>query len=449
MREIEERFGMEPGWEAAAGESKELPINWEEYQPGWGAWVDSDFSEISKERVAQDLQRLTTEENVGDVLEQQPDLYEKFVWLKLAPGRYPKISMNVKVTLWYEGKTFLNPNPKSSKPEDKFIRFTDCMDSTMMNLACIFAYNPDIKNFDVEYLNKKLRILKINAKLGAFFAGDHQAFEKELPDGKTKKIFPTPENIEDVAVHGAWTDVIANVPGIAYNKCFRDSREESATGKGFVFIQAQDKEIVPDLALAGYSSILENGVCFEMQPTIKNFIVLLNYLLNLNLFDPQNVCTEILKPDFIKTYLPTLAEKLKIGLKPSVGLDGIDASDYGTKIKTSLFLEESPQPQFILSTSYGHGELQPQPIKSGKSKITSLITERLPYHSDNIPSLRGLRLCGLDDAGIKDGSWIINNNINWPDMYWFNDILSWSKCRKLLLAIKLKRITVNDIVAKM
>jgi len=449
-REIEAKFGMEPGWEATAGESKELPINLEEYQPGWGAWVGLVYSTMNRENIAQRLgQDLTDVENVEAVFMQQPDLYEKFVWLQLLSGRYPTISVLLKATLWYNGKTFLKPNAKPSIPEDKFIRFTDCMDSTMMNMCCIVAYNPDIKNFDVEYLKRKLRILQINPKLEAFFAGDHPAFEKKLSNGKTKKILPTPENIEDLAVHGAWTDVVTNVPGITYNTCFRNGREEAAPFKGFIFLRAQDKEIVLDLASAGYSPILEDGVCFVMQPTIKNFIVLLNYLLNLNLFNPQNVCTEILKPDFIKTYLPMLAEKLKIGLKPSVSLDDIDARDYGRIIHTSLFLEESSQPQFRLSTCSDHGELELQPIQFEEGKVVNLVAKHLTYNSDNIPCLRGLRLNGLDNSEIAKGSWIIGNNINWPDMYWFSDILSKSKCEKLLIAIKSKSGIVNDIVAKM
>jgi hypothetical protein len=167
------------------------------------------------------------------------------------------------------------------------------------------------------------------------------------------------------------------------------------------------------------------------------------------LYSNDDVYNEILKPDFIKTYLPQLAETLQVDFDLPVSLDKIDAKDFGAPIVTPLIFKPREPAPFHLLTFHGHGELQTQPVKSEESGIINLVAKHRPCYSDNIPCLRGLRLIGLDDAGIEEGSWIIGNNINWPDMYWFSDILSKSKCEKLLIAIKSKSGIVNDIVAKM
>jgi hypothetical protein len=360
--------------------------------------------------------------------------------LHLIPGKYPKISGYKTATLWVDGKTFKALDSKNNMLDP--VTFPDCMDSTMMNFMCILAYNPQNKCFDL--VNSKIKDLMLNPKLVDFFNSNHPALKKN----EKEIIHVAPESIEEPEVHNAWTDVISNIPGVAYHKKLENEKiiEAGLRDKGFVIVK--DERMVAEFTSNGYFPV-RNNICFELKPTLKNFIVILNYLLGLNLYSNDDVCKEILKPDFIKTYLPQLAKTLQVDFDLPVSLDKIDAKDFGAPMVTPLIFEQGKPAPFYLHTSYGHGELQTQPVKSEEGSIINLVAKHLPYYSDNIPCLRGLRLIGLDDAGIKEGSWIIGNNINWPDLYWFSDILSVLKCENLLHAIKLKGRIVSDIVAKM
>ncbi len=102
--------------------------------------------------------------------------------------------------------------------------FADCMDSSMMNFLLILAYNNEFKEFSVEFLKQRLGLQALNEKLEPFLNSDHTRIQPEKSTGKERirKFNLTPQTVEEIEVHNAWTDVeFRTFPAVAYNKCLR------------------------------------------------------------------------------------------------------------------------------------------------------------------------------------------------------------------------------------
>ncbi len=347
-------------------EVRNISVFSKDQAPGWQQWIADKFDNKLKNQMIADLHAFEGK------IEDNPKLYEALTYIVLIPGNYPKISEYKTATLWLDGT------------EHRNVTFADCMDSSMMNFLLILAYNKDAMAFGTDFLKQKLGLQTINEKLERFLNSDHPAFIRKREGKEDIKINLTPQTVEEIEIHNAWTDVESNIPGVAYNTCLNGKEIKSCqSGKGFI-IATPDLNDVSLFQKAGYVIVQPSeGICFEFQPSLKNFIVLFNYLINLNLFDPAKVYDEILKPDFVKTYLPMLAEKLKIEMEPSVSLNDIDTKDYGDQILTKLgFDDEFP---FELSTSSGHGEI----IKTHSATAAKL---KNILQSEKLPSLRGIKL---------------------------------------------------------
>ncbi len=382
--------------------------------PGWDKWIADKFDPKSKDNMIEALQKFE------GIFEKNPQHYEALVYLVLMPDKYPKISEYKTATLWFNGTEHHN------------VTFADCMDSSMMNFLLILAYNKDTMAFNADFLKQKFELQALNEKLEQFLTSNHPAFNRKIKDKEDSKINLTPQTVEEIEIHNAWTDVVSDIPGVAYNKCLRGKSVESCQStKGFIVVTPKLKD-APGLQKAGYITVIPaEGICFELQPSLKNFIVLFNYLLNLNLFNPANVYDEILKPNFVKTYLPILAEKLKMEIELNVSLDKIDEKDYGDQILTKLgFDDEFP---FELSTSHGHGEIIKK-YNTFAKKLKNTFDMR-PMTSDLLPSFRGIKLGNMAKEEIKEGMFIANKTLNFYDLPWF-DVSTSSAIVSILDGIK-------------
>ncbi len=381
-------------------EVRNMSIFSKDQEPGWQAWAADKFVSETEGKMKADLQAFEGK------FENSPQLYEALTYIVLMPGKYPKLSEYKTATLWFDGM------------EHRNVTFADCMDSSMMNFLLILAYDKDARAFGLEFLKSKLELQKLNEKLERFLNSDHPAFIRKIEGKEDSKINLTPQTVEEIEIHNAWTDVESNIPGVAYNKCLRNNTIESCRGesRGFIVAVPELKD-APKFQKAGYVIVAPaEGICFELQPSLKNFIVLLNYLLNLGLFNPVNVYDELLKPDFVKTYLPKLAEKLNLKIEPSISLDEIDSKDYGEQMLTKLgFDDEFP---FDLSTSYGHGEI----ISNYRAAVKELKNafDRLPNTPDLLPSARGIKLGNMDRKDIVRSAFTSNKVLNFYDFPWFD-----------------------------
>jgi len=324
--------------------ASQTSIFFKDTQPDWGVWVNSMFdpAKIDFKKVATQMSDDTaTPEKTIQTLN-NPNFYKMFIYLNLLPGRYPRISPYKTATLWC--------NDVNQK-----ITFQDCMDSTIMNFICMLAYDPVNKIINLDSIISRIKNSNVNPKLVAFLTNQHPA----LKVGKIL-VAVSPFSLEEIPVHDAWTDVVANIPGVCYFEHTWKARTERNDTTNHRFF-----EIKP-----------EDGIYFEMKGLQDSFIIALDYLLGLNLFEGKNLSEE-LESDFVKKYLPQLEERLGITF------------EYNSTDIIRIYFEKDKSKNFDFYVNAGHGELQPHNIEYNTAKeLIPAIFNSLPGSNMFLPSLK-------------------------------------------------------------
>ena len=291
-------------------------------------WDDLKFDFGQAATIANKIKDVNIE-NIAQVVAN----FENIVYVNLLPGNYPPLQSYKTVFFNYD----------SSVPQ-KIDNFSDCMEQTFRNFFNILFYKKEIGGFDLN----KIPGLNINQVLKEFYSKQSNAI-----------------STGDQAFHNAWTKVIENIPFTAYNRSV--NVEIAAYGKkGFIRISEDVKN--PERFNTDYKRVSQGVIAYEIQPSLKNIIVVVDYLLGLNLFEEEKIDGEnkkiaqaLLRPDFIKFYFPKMCEKIGVKLKPW-DID-VDKQDYGMVIKTFLQVHPNLQATAIIPdvefvTSQGHGEIR-------------------------------------------------------------------------------------------
>ncbi len=114
-----------------------------------------------------------------------------------------------------------------------------------------------------------------------------------------------------------------------------------------------------------YHVVAKNQYCYELRASLKNIIIVLDHILQLNLFDnTDGLAKEFTRSDFIKEYFPKLCKVLKATGFLSSQEDAkegelnkdFDVLDY-TKFKIYATLELA-KITCTFTTSLGHGEFK-------------------------------------------------------------------------------------------
>ncbi len=201
--------------------------------------------------------------------------------------------------------------------QNKQVTFADCMETTLRNLTNIMLYNPETQEFDVSKIKNPP-----TQQLQDFY-----------------RAFKSATSVEDSAAHSAWTAVVENIPFVSYNR------------------ETEDKTIK-----------------YELNPSLKNIILVFNHILGLNLFESEpgnslesKTSRAVSRGDFIKVYFPQMCSSLGITCNgffddsgKEIELRDIDGMDYkgGIKITTKLTVaSDAHNPDVIIKTHPGHGEL--------------------------------------------------------------------------------------------
>lgn len=268
--------------------------------------------------------------------------------------------------------------------------FADCMDNASRNLFNFLTYDQSSNSLKLDVLQRKLKdILKekftnFNDRLARFYA--------------------QPIAITDIAnqrLHDLWTMVISNIPYVTYAKVayVNKPEPEKYDWPGFIKISENDasnKDLAHFLGEHQYRLISytqgheEDAIAYEMQPSLRNIIIVLDTLLKLGIFSDQNpIVREFARPDFVVVYLPQVFDK--IGLKIESGIDvSIDADDLTGKQK------KITTHSFTIATSRGHGEFdilrqQETRVSFPRIGINNLIIPfsaiLLPRNADSIKML--------------------------------------------------------------
>ena len=148
---------------------------------------------------------------------------------------------------------------------------------------------------------------------------------------------------ESEYLYHEWAAIVENVPFVAY-KC-KVGEDKTATELNKIgYIKIPQGVNVSNK----YIQVGADDLVYEARASIRNFLVLLNYLFQLNLFEnevgetpDEKTAAAFARPDFIKNYFPQLCKKLNITFKGFFEdnkdvTDIIDSKDYGLGITTKL-----------------------------------------------------------------------------------------------------------------
>ena len=231
--------------------------------------------------------------------------------------------------------------------------FSDCMCNTMRNFINLYAYDVEKNQFTLEKLLANMDISAAHPALAYFL--------KSFGD-----INITPSQ----QAHNAWLTVISDIPYGAYNRVVDGATGQSSVmfaGKGYIAIPENERteELPGWLKNNGYQPLGKNQYGYELQPSIKNIIIVLDHLLQLNLFmQAGGLAKEFMRPDFIAIYFSKLCATLKATGFLSTQSNAergefdkdFDALDY-TQNKLYMYFDLA---KIIgkFTTSSGHGELE-------------------------------------------------------------------------------------------
>jgi hypothetical protein len=197
--------------------------------------------------------------------------------------------------------------------------FSDCMGNSIRNclnlLLHINKYKFGPKGLDPPLKGGSGHYQNIHPNLKAFYS-----------------IYSDFNSVYEIKAHNKWVSVISNIPYIAYNRIINDDECVTVTptlsDKGYINVPSNDKlnnKLDNWLRCQKYKIINDNEYGYEVQPSIRNLIIALDYLLGLNLFDALN--EEFIRSDFVKIYFPQLC--VKLGITGNVPFfDNIDMLDY-------------------------------------------------------------------------------------------------------------------------
>jgi hypothetical protein len=237
--------------------------------------------------------------------------------------------------------------------------FPDCMDNTIRNLINMLCYDAEHNRFDLALLKKRLNVATLDPKLEAFYATFSDVNEVQSPEA-----------------HYAWIKVISNIPYTAYIKASEmlDQAHKPISAKkwGHIFIPADDQEngVLMSFIDKTYDTLLTKNYGYELMPSVRNIIIVLNHLLHLGLFE-NSLSSIFPKPLFIKKYFPLLCKKLMVtesyqslslhDTENDVHTD-FDAIDFSDKkiFSTLVFQHQINHLKFsckIMTRNKRHGEL--------------------------------------------------------------------------------------------
>jgi len=271
---------------------------------------------------------------------------------------------------------YSNPLPKIDSHQNvtfENITFADCVETTMRMLCNFILYSQRNTSFALSNIGPDVQIdkLAVDKKLADFF-----------------EIHKNPLQLSANATHQAWVDVVENRPFVAYNRIV-DEKKQETIGSEFVHgitiddvkkklsetpgstAKISEQMIIPSHTPFSKISINNNNFTvvdareyktYELQPTIKNIIILLNQLFSLKLY--TNPLEPFINQTFNATYFPELCTKL--GWEYTISDDkNLDARDYGaTEFILPLTMASqckgiSPTKcQITLSLQRGHGEIR-------------------------------------------------------------------------------------------
>lgn len=246
----------------------------------------------------------------------------------------------------------------------KGFNFSDCTETLIRNLCNRAFYQKESGTFELT----KFPTTVVDEQLVAFYRDPHNQLAI---------------SIEEPECYTNWLNVVENRPWIAYRRTLQLQDD----GTYITIIAPQDssgfiKGIPPALVaccerngerikLGSFWYILVDDLhseLYEMEPSIHNIIIMLDCLLNLQLFQ-EPLEKEFMRPDFVTHYLPRIGERLPFlsgkNLTASF-LVSLDTTEYTNQMRElffdgcTIFLARSDADIYIHASSSTHEDTAPQ-----------------------------------------------------------------------------------------
>jgi hypothetical protein len=197
--------------------------------------------------------------------------------------------------------------------------FSDCMGHCIHNFINLLLYNEHFNSFDVE------KFPNINNELKSYIK------KYQLAD------------LYNIEANNDWVLLVSNLPFVAYNRSVNDQGilrvTPSLSNKGFIRVDHLNCD-------NNYLLLKTGEFGYEIQPSLKNLIIITDQLLGLNMFSDLN--KEFGFCSFVKKYFPILCYKLSISctgpdlfnldlfnLEGGTVSDNIDRRDYTMETLTT------------------------------------------------------------------------------------------------------------------
>jgi len=349
------------------------------------AWTKESFPSVTQVEALQHIKNILSAQNLMQSIKQN---FAAFVYNSFQIRAFPAPVGYAKVVYEYEvGK--------------KTPVFSDCMCNTMRNFINLYAYDAGKNQFTLEKLLANMNLSQVHPSLAMFL-----------------KDFNSVNKASSLDAHDAWLTVISHIPYVAYNQMVDGPTGQSmvATGKGYITIPENERtdESSNWFKNNGYQMLGKNQYGYELQPSIKNIIIVLNHLLQLHLFSGAHDLTkELMRSDFIAVYFPKLCAALKASDCFLTTQENANQNELDKNFDALDYTQDNVYMYFDLAkikckfTTYsGHGELRLTSAEGAQGEEVSFI--RLLDKINDFADQPSLSLLVTNVIG-KQGVWLRNH----------------------------------------
>ncbi len=247
-----------------------------------------------------------------------------------------------------------------------------CFEIAIQNLLNYYAFDPETQQYSVQ---------KLESTLGRTVHPDLATFYQTHPEPKIS---------DSLQARIDWAKILTDLDNIAYLKAADLQKENGPcifvyeslkTSYQIRLTDTINEEIKKELALRSLNlPEKEYHTLYELQATFRNFILILDHLLQLNLFTEKNLGDELAQDNFVHSYLPIVLEALgaKTGYKAVFHSKWCKPSELHYDRGTLDFDLPSFQLSVRVSLDLGHGNLQLiHPHETGLKQLKELSLEEI------------------------------------------------------------------------
>ncbi|HSC24659.1 MAG TPA: hypothetical protein VLB80_00380 [Candidatus Babeliales bacterium] len=300
-------------------------------------WVKDEFKQVTQPQAFGILAKIFSSNNLASTIQQK---FAELVYCSQQTQGFPTPI----------GHSFVVYEYKSGKE----IRLLDCGETPIRNFINLYAYDAEQNKFTHERLKENIDGNNVHPFLIEYLT-----------------LFDDVNMASSPEAHSTWIKVVSNIPYATYVKAIDDTmgsyKNIGLLANGLIAIPGneQNQELLHWLAEHKYTILEKTEYGYELLPSIKNVIIVLNHIFGLNLFDDEgDLEKEFTRFDFIDYYFSKLCTKLhatgflaatKLPDKKSEEKNFNNLDSTSTKLYATMHLAGFTC-QFV--TSFSHGEFK-------------------------------------------------------------------------------------------